>query len=153
MGFGSKIPEVSEAVVLGVDNYPTTLDADYRILTETQQRMNAGREASEPRGAGTTASAISVTGTSNYQSRSIPDGQDVVMGTDRRVYNVQFNSCNAWGHYVRECPCANSEVSNNSKSTNVRGDELKYILDTGSTYTTVKDNDDTKKFANKIFNR
>jgi len=36
----------------------TTLDAAYRILTETQQRMNAGREASERRGAGITTSSI-----------------------------------------------------------------------------------------------
>ena len=90
MRFGSKIREVSEAVVRGVDNYPTTLDAAYQVLTETQQQMNAGCEASERRGAGTTtASTISETSTSNYQRRSIPDGQDVVIGTDRRVYNVQ----------------------------------------------------------------
>ena len=152
MRFGSKIREVSEAVVLGVDNYPTTLDAAYRILTETQQRMNADREASERCGAGTTtASAISVTGTSNYQRRSIPDGQDVVMGTDRRVYNVQCNNCNAWGHYARECPRASSEVNNNSKNTNELRNELKYILDTGSTHTTVKDNNDiTNLFRSKI---
>ncbi len=69
MRFGAKIREVSETVVLGVDNYPKTLDAAYRILTETHQRINAGRQASERRGAGTaSASAISVTGTSNFSN-------------------------------------------------------------------------------------
>ena len=155
MRFESKIREVSETVVTGVDNYPATLDAAYRILTETQQRMNAGRAASEQRGAGaTTASAISVTGTSNYQRRSIPDGQDIVMGTDRREYNVQYNNCNGWGHYSRECPRASSKVSNNSKSISVPhrcSDVLKHILDTGSTHTTVKDNNDlTNLFKSKI---
>ena len=155
MRFGSKIREVSETVVLGVDNYPTTLDVAYRILTETQQRMNAGREASERRGAGTTTASAGTTiasaGTCNYQRRSIPDGQDVVMGTDRRVYNVQCNNCNAWGHYARECPRASSEVSNNSKNTNVLRDELKSILDTGSTHTTVKDNNDITYLKVKFY--
>ena len=32
--FGPKIREVSEAVVLGVDNYPTTIDQAYRILKD-----------------------------------------------------------------------------------------------------------------------
>jgi len=47
------------------------------------------------------------------------DGQDIVMGTDRRLYNVQCNNCNAWGHYSREYPRASSTVSNDSKNVSV----------------------------------
>ena len=41
--FGSKVQEVSEGVVLGADNYPLTLEQAYRILNDTQQRLNADR--------------------------------------------------------------------------------------------------------------
>ena len=38
--FGDKIREVSENIVLGTDQFPTTLDAVYCILSDTQSRLN-----------------------------------------------------------------------------------------------------------------
>ena len=115
--FGPKLREVSEAVVLGVDNYPTTIDQAYSILRDNQQRMNIGRTVAERRISGEVTNAAVLSGTTNFQRRSIPDGENVVMGTDRRVYNVQCNNCNAWGHYSRECPHASSTVSIHSNKS------------------------------------
>ena len=73
------------------------------------------------------------------------------MGTDRRVYNVQCNNCNAWGHYSRECPRAGSTVSIHSNKSHSYNNALKYILDTGSTHTTVNNNADiTNLFKSNI---
>ena len=93
-------------------------------------------------------------GASNFQRKAIPKGETIVMGTDRRVYNVQCNNCNAWGHYSRECPTASSTVSSRNRYHNARNNKrnrLNYILDTGSTHTTVNDNRDlTNVFKSKI---
>ena len=151
--FGVKLREVSEAAVLGVDNYPMTLDQAYRILIETQQRMNNGRAMTEKRDTGKNTSATSEPGVSIFQRRTIPDGETIVMRFDRRVYNVQCNNCNAWGHCSRECSSTSSTVSNNKQLTRTHANKklLKYILDTGSTHTTVKDNSDLiNLFKSKI---
>jgi hypothetical protein len=129
--FGAKIREVSAAVVLGVDNYPSTLDQAFRILTETQKAM---LQASNR----TTNNSNVTSGASNYQRLAIPDGEEVVLGTDRRVHNIRCNNCNAWGHYARECPRIDSTVSSMSKNKISRQcNVLKYLLDTGSTHNTV----------------
>ena len=104
--------------------------------------MDTGRAVNERRDARGNATTAVATGASNYQRRAIPEGEVVVMGTDRRVYNVQCNSGNAWGHYSRECPAASSTVSSSNKKSNLRNIKrrsLKYILDTGSTHTTVNE--------------
>ena len=41
--FGDKICKIQENVVLGTDQYPTTLNAAYRILSDTQSRLNRDR--------------------------------------------------------------------------------------------------------------
>ena len=41
--FGDKIREIQENVVFGTDSYPTTLDGAYRILSDTQLRLNRDR--------------------------------------------------------------------------------------------------------------
>ena len=92
--FGAKIREVSAAVVLGIDNYPLTLDQAFRILTETQKAMllTSDRQTTGANNSNVTSAA---SGASNYQRLAIPDGEEIVLGTDRRVHNVQCNNCNA----------------------------------------------------------
>ena len=154
--FGSKINQVNAGVVLGTDQYPTNLDKAYAILTETQKQMDRDRIRQNT----SSSRARSEQGQSNYQNdRSIPDGETVVMGTDRRVFNVQCNRCNAWGHYASACPQVSNEVSSKALQ-NITKDHtltsLCYILDTGSTHNTVKDKDDiinlTNLFKNKVLN-
>jgi len=87
-----------------------------------------------------------------------------VIGRDRRVYTIQCNRCNEWGHYADQCPevtddevskkkfifkCANSgECHHNYSSV------LRYLLDTRSTHNTVKDKDGilnlTSLFKNEV---
>ena len=95
--FGAKLREVSEAIVLGGDSYPLSMDQAYRILTESQQRMDTGRAANERNGPRESTNTAVVAGASNFQRRTIPEGEAIVMGTDRRVYNVQCNNCNGDG--------------------------------------------------------
>lgn len=105
--FGDKIREIQENVVLGNDNFPTTVEAAYRILSDTQSRLNQDRVR---RGGGYDRR---VTGYSNYQGRNndnrptIPEGANIVIGRDRRVYTIQCNRCNEWGHYADNCPEVN----------------------------------------------
>ena len=154
--YGTKINQVNAAVVLGTDQYPTTLDKAYAILTETQKQLERERLRSNNYG----NRSRNEQGQSNYQgNRTIPDGENIVMGTDRRVFNVQCNRCNAWGHYASACPQVSNTVSIKT-SNNISDDNiltsLCYILDTGSTHTTVKDKDDlinlTNLFKNKVLN-
>ena len=138
--FGAKIREVSAAIVLGIDNYPLTLDKAFRILSETQKEMVAAGERRINRA--NSANVTSATsGESNYQRLTIPDGEEIVPGTDRRVHDIQCNNCNAWGHYARECPRIDSTVSSANKNKILRqSNVLKYLLDTGSTHNTVNSN-------------
>ena len=39
--FGAKISEIEEGVVLGTDVFPMTMDGAYRILADTQERLNS----------------------------------------------------------------------------------------------------------------
>ena len=97
MRFGARINQVNAGVVLGTDQYPTDLDTAYAILTETQKQQDRDRL----RQSSSTSRTRSEQGQSNYQNdRAIPDGESVVLRTDRRVFNVQCNRCNAWGHYA-----------------------------------------------------
>ena len=87
---------------------------------------------------------------------TIPEGANIVIGTDRRVYTIQCNKCNEWGHYADRCPEAgNGEVSckeiifkRPGKCSHNYSSVLRYILDTGSTHNTVKDKDDTSNLTN-----
>ena len=110
--FGDKIQEVSENIVLGADQFPTTMDAAYRILNDTQSRLNQDRVRR-----GGNANDWRMTGQSNFQGRdggnrdnmpTIPEGANIVIGTDRRVYTIQCNKCNEWGHYADRCPEASN---------------------------------------------
>ena len=108
-GIVDKIREIQENVVLGTDSCPTTLDGAYRILSDTQLRRN--RDCVR-RGGGYDRR---VTGQSNYQGNggrnrnrdnlpTIPEGANIVIGTDHRVFTIQCNRCNEWGHYADKCP-------------------------------------------------
>ena len=94
---------------------------------------------------------VGTNGVTNYQRLSIPDGQEVILGTDRRVHNVQCNNCNAWGHFARECPRTSSTVSKGTLTRKNYSNTLKYLLDTGSTHNTVNDSRDmTNIFKSKV---
>ena len=76
------------------------MEAAYRILSDTQSRLNQDRVR---RGGGHDRR---VTGYSNYQGRNnenrptIPEVANIVIGRDRRVHTIQCNRCNEWGHYA-----------------------------------------------------
>ena len=162
--FGDKIREIQENVVLGTDSFPTTMEAAYRILSDTQSRLNQDRVR---RGGGNDRR---LTGYSNYQGRNnenrptIPEGANIVIGRDRRVYTIQCNRCNEWGHYADQCPeVTDDEVSkkkfifkceNSGECHHNYSSVLRYLLDTGSTHNTVKDKDDilnlTSLFKNEV---
>ena len=156
--FGSKVREISEQVVLGNDKFPTTIEQTYRILTDTQQRLNADRVRRN-----TSTFDWRSSGHSNYQGGSngrtrdnlptIPEGANIVIGTDRGVHTIQCRNCNEWGHYANCCPEAsngNNPVSiksfifkcSHAKCHHNYSSVLRYILDTGSTHNTVKDKND-----------
>ena len=169
--FGQKVREVAEAVVLGTDNYPTTLEQAYRILSDTQQRLNADRVRR-----GGTFNDWRINGYSNFQGGknnknmpTIPEGANIVLGTDRRVYTIQCHNCNEWGHYADCCPEVKKDGGNNEVSKNKNGlifqcvngkcqhnysSVIRYLLDTGSTHNTVKDKVDlinlTSLFKNNV---
>jgi len=136
------------------------MEAADRILSHTQSRRNQDRVR---RGGGQDRR---VTGYSNYQGRNnenrptIPEGANIVIGKDRRVYTI----CNEWGHYADQCPkvtddevskkrfifkCENSGECHHNYSSVVR-----YPLDTGSAHNTVKDKDGilnlTSLFKNEV---
>ena len=131
MRYGTRINQVNAGVVLGTDQYPTSLDKAYAILTETQKQLHRERVRQNSSNSRTRNDQ----GQSKYQNnRSIPEGETVVMGTDRRVFNVQCNRCNAWGHYASACPQVS--IKNLKNISDVHSlTSLCYILDTGSTHT------------------
>ena len=100
---------------------------------------------SDLRQTGTNNSSTSNTtsGRANYQNdRAIPGGEEIELGTDRRVLNVQCNRCNAWEHYATTCPRVSNSVSKKNMNTTINNDYLTplcYILDAGSTHNTVED--------------
>ena len=74
------------------------MDAAYRILNDTQSRLNQDRVRR-----GGNANDWRMTGQSNFQGRdrgnrdnmpTIPEGANIVIGTDRRVYTIKCNKCN-----------------------------------------------------------
>ena len=72
------------------------LDKAYAILTETKKQQE--RVRLRQTGTNNSSTSNTISGQVNYQNdRAIPEGEEIVMGTDRRVFNVQCNRCNAWG--------------------------------------------------------
>ena len=139
--FGQKIKEIEENVVLGVDNFPRNMDGAYRILTDTQDRLNKERR----RYNGNSNVNWRNTGVSHYQggrgnSYVVPQGCKIVVGTDNRVHNVQCNKCKEWGHYAGQCP-DDKEVSKHvcmhNKKVDNQGKTTRYLLDSATTHTTV----------------
>lgn len=129
---------------MGTDQYPTTLDQAYRILSDTQHRLNRERLRR---------------GETIFQrdrtSITIPEGDDVILRHGRRVYNVECNNCDAWGHYASACPKVDSKDSQKKENRNDNYDYLSslcYILDTGSTHNTLKDLDDVIKLTHLFQN-
>jgi len=41
--YGNKVREIAEGVVLGHDNFPTTVNGAYRILADTPRRLDEDR--------------------------------------------------------------------------------------------------------------
>ena len=71
MRFGSTINQVNAEVMFGTDQYPTTLDKAYAILTETQKQLDRERVRLSSNG----NRMRTEQGQSNYQgNRSIPEG-------------------------------------------------------------------------------
>ena len=143
--YGERQRKVAEDVVLGVDKYPNDVDQAYAILNDTHVRQDAARLRSTRR-----------QGQTNFQrSRSdevIPDGEEVVMGTDRRVHTVRCHNCNRWGHYAGQCPEVSSAVRIPKSNMNEYDTTLiNYLLDTGSTHNTVNNKSDLYLLTN-LFN-
>ena len=115
--FGGKVREVETNIVLGTDQFPVTLDAACHILSDTQERLNQDRIRR-----GSNANDWRVIGQSNYQGGNgrgnrdnlptIPEGANIVLGSDRKVYTIQCKRCNEWFHYANRCPeVENGEIS------------------------------------------
>jgi len=156
--YGNKVREIAEGVVLGHDNFPTTVDGAYRILADTQRRLDEDRLrrgvtwnrniGSSHYGGGGGRGARSPRNHENLPQ--IPEGARLVLGRDRRIYTAQCYNCQEWGHFADQCPEAlnqgNNKVSYTRKSSNSQcysqkcsHNYISYILDTGSTHNTVKD--------------
>ena len=121
MRFGARINQVNAGMLLGTDQYPTDLDKAYAILTVTQKQLDRDRL----RQSSSSGRSRSEHGQSNYQNdRTIPDGETVVLGTDRRVFNVQYNRCNAWDHYANACPQVSNTVSTKNIKDNLNDNAL-----------------------------
>jgi len=155
--YGNKVRQITEGVVLGHDNFPTTVDGAYRILTDTQRRL----DEDQLRRGGTWNRNI---GSSHYGGRGglgsrtprnhenlpqIPEGARLVLGRDRRIYTAQCYNCQEWGHFADQYPEAlnqgNNKVSYTRQSNNFQcysqkcsHKHISYILDTGSTQNTEK---------------
>ena len=115
--FEDKIREIETNIVLGTDQFQLTLDAAYRILSDTQERVNQDRIR-----CGSNTNEWRVIGQSNYQGgnrrsnrdnvSTIPEGANIVLGSDRKVYTIQCKRCNEWFHYANRCPeVENGEIS------------------------------------------
>ena len=84
------------------------------------------------------------TGGNTNDRPTLPEGANIVIGTDRRVHTIQCNRCNEWGHYANQFPEINGEVSiclytKNSHTYNFsnHNKHTRYLLDTGATHSTV----------------
>ena len=150
--FGQKVREIEENVVLGVDNFPTTMDGSYRILADTQDWLNEERQRSN--------TSWRNTGISHYQGgrgngNVIPQGCKVVVGTDGKVHTVQCNKCKQWGHYAADCPGDGNEVSKSiclhSKGHKAKSIRSRYLLDSATTHTPVNNLNNINIVTLKIF--
>ena len=143
--YGERQRKVAEDVVLGVDKYPNDVDQAYAILNDTHVRQDAARLRTSRR-----------QGQTNFQrnrsEEAIPDGEEVVMGTDRRVFTVRCHNCNRWGHYAGQCPEVSNAVRIPKSNVNENDTSLiNYLLDTGSTHNTVNNKKDLYLLTN-LFN-
>ena len=160
MRYGVLLNQIKANVVLGVDQYPTNLDKAYAILTDSQiqqERDRLRRSGNTNNTNVTNYAGNNMQGDSNYQSdRQVPEGENIVIGTDRRVSTVQCTRCNTWGHYANVCPQVSTTVSKKKVNKNIFENNftsLCYILDTGSTHNIVKEPDDLTNITNLFNNK
>jgi len=97
--YGNKVRQIAEGVVLGHDYFPTTVDGAYRILADTQRRLNEDRLR---RGGiwNRNIGSLHYGGGGGRGSRrnhenlpQIPEGARLVLGRDRRIYTAQCYNC------------------------------------------------------------
>ena len=106
------------------------MDTAYRILADTQDRLNDERLRSKGtwRNTGTTF----YQGGHNGRNETIPEGAKIVVGTDHKVHTVKCNKCQEWGHYASHFPevsyCHNLQSAEKGCFRNA-----KYLLDSGTT--------------------
>ena len=177
--YGNKVREISEGVVLGTDKFPETREATYRILADTQRRLDEerirrGNVGTWNRNIGSSHYGNNNNvrgGTTSPRNRdnlpTIPEGARLVLGNDRRIYTAQCYNCQEWGHFSDQCPESN-QGNNNRVSTHTSSTtsnhfkcfnktcktkhNISYILDTGSTHNTVKDKTHITNLTN-LFNK